>query len=91
MSGVHGSYSRTVGVAVQVMLAKFRTERCAVKQILCETKGEYRASMQEMLLMQVRLAGFLVLRRDSRFNVIATLFATAWPSRTAVPRRSRGR
>jgi NIMA (never in mitosis gene a)-related kinase 1/4/5 len=34
------------------MLAKFRTERCAVKQIICETKGEYRASMQEMLLMQ---------------------------------------
>lgn len=37
---------------VQVMLAKFRTERCAVKQIICETKAEYRASMQEMLLMQ---------------------------------------
>jgi serine/threonine protein kinase len=34
------------------MLAKFRTERCAVKQIICETKAEYRASMQEMLLMQ---------------------------------------
>ena len=38
---------------LQVMLAKFRTERCAVKQILCETQAEYRASMQEMLLMQV--------------------------------------
>eukprot|EP00892_Ulva_mutabilis_P001294 jgi/Ulvmu1/11165/UM072_0001.1 len=36
----------------QVMLAKFRTERCAVKQIICETKAEYRAAMQEMLLMQ---------------------------------------
>lgn len=34
------------------MLAKFRTERCAVKQIVCETKAEYRAAMQEMLLMQ---------------------------------------
>ena len=37
---------------MQVMLAKFRTERCAVKQIICETKAEYRAAMQEMLLMQ---------------------------------------
>lgn len=37
---------------MQVLLAKFRTEKCAVKQIICETKAEYRASLQEMLLMQ---------------------------------------
>ena len=47
-----GAHNSDVAICMQVMLAKFRTERCAVKQIVCETKAEYRAAMQEMLLMQ---------------------------------------
>lgn len=42
----------TVTRPVQVMLAKFRTERCAVKQIICETEAEYQACMRELLLLQ---------------------------------------
>ena len=52
MNAFQGGLTYQSSEHAQVLLARFRTERCAVKEIVCETKAEYRACMHELLLLQ---------------------------------------